>query len=68
MLKILRDGRQRAIRVPFGFEDRETIIEAFKAKASKFLRVEGLVTIEDNGHLLMSNMGKFEIVDQGPLF
>jgi hypothetical protein len=67
-MKILRDGRPRSIRVPFGFADRDIIIEAFRAKASKFLKVEGLVAIEDNGHLVMEAVTKFDIVNQGPLF
>lgn len=67
-LKIKRSGHQRSIRVPFTFADRDTVIEAFRLKSSKFLRVEGYVKMEANGHLVMDSVSNFTIVGQGPLF
>lgn len=67
-LKIRRESHQRSIRVPFSFADRDTVIEAFRLKSSKFLRVSGFVKMEANGHLVMESVSDFRIVDQGPLF
>lgn len=61
------EGRRRSVRIPFGVDDRETIITAFKEKSSRLLTVTGNLKTERNGHLALENPENFDASKRGSL-
>lgn len=61
------DGRERTVRVPFGENERETIITAFREKSAKALKVRGTLRTLNNGHFSLESPSQFEAVRRGSL-
>jgi hypothetical protein len=66
-LRIRIDGRQRSVRINFAFDDRDTIINAFREKASRALTVTGYLRTERNGHLILEDPKNFSLSRRGDL-
>ena len=66
-LRVRVGGRVRSVRVIFGFEDRETVIDAFRDKASRYLTVSGFLRTESNGHLTLDEPHGFSASRRGEL-
>lgn len=66
-LRVRFDGRYRTIRIPFDFEDRDTVIAAFKEKASKSLSVTGSLRTGRNGRLTIENPTDIDVTRRGSL-
>jgi hypothetical protein len=66
-LLVRLDSRQRSVRVNFETTERDTIITAFKEKASRMLTVSGFLRTERNGHLVLEEPYDFDISRRGSL-
>lgn len=59
--------RVRSVRITFGFEDRETVIRAFKEKEKVALKVSGNLTVERSGRFRLESPREFKVSNQAPL-